>query len=146
MCGARAGWEFRFLLMTARILLIDDDDVARELLSSLLVAAGHQVWELPSPIGATRIILAEAIELVILDIFMPQMNGDKSAKMLRENPRLLGLGIILVSSCAEAELKTLAERVNADSLVPKADARSRLVPEVSRVLRTLRRRTSKAPA
>ena len=129
--------------MPARILLIDDDDVARELLLSLLVAAGHQVWELPSPIGATRIILSEQIEVVILDIFMPQMNGDKSAKMLRENPRMQGLGIILVSSCSEAELRTLAERVGADAIVSKADARSRLTQEVGRVLRT--RTRSKAP-
>lgn len=124
--------------MPARILLIDDDDIVRELLSSLLVGAGHRVWELPSPIGATRTILSERIEVVILDIFMPQMDGDKSAKMLRENPRLQDLGIILVSSCEEERLRSLAERVNADAVVSKAEARARLVQVVSKVLRTPR--------
>lgn len=119
--------------MAARILLIDDDDISRELLASLLKAARHEVWELPSPIGATRTILRERIEVVILDIHMPQMNGDKSAKMLRENPRMQDLGIILVSSCDVTLLETLARRVGADAIVPKADARARLVPVVERV-------------
>jgi CheY-like chemotaxis protein len=120
--------------MSARILLIDDDDITRELFSSLLVAAGHQVWELPSPIGATRTISANRIDIVILDIFMPQMDGDKSARMLRENPRLKDLGIILVSSCEQERLSSLAERVGADAVVPKAEARAKLVPVVRQVL------------
>jgi len=119
--------------MPTRILLIDDDDITRELLASLLKTARHEVWELPSPIGATRTILRERIEVVILDIHMPQMNGDKSAKMLRENPRLQDLGIIMVSSCDVAQLETLAKRVGADAVVPKADARAKLVPVVERV-------------
>jgi CheY-like chemotaxis protein len=119
--------------MSARILLIDDDDIVRELLSSLLIGAGYQVWELPSPIGATRTILNERIEIVILDIFMPQMDGDKSAKMLRENPRLHDLGIILVSSCEEERLRSLAERVGADAIVSKAEVRTKLVQVVARV-------------
>jgi CheY-like chemotaxis protein len=119
--------------MATRILLIDDDDISRELLASLLKTARHEVWELPSPIGATRTILRERIEVVILDIHMPQMDGDKSAKMLRENPRLQDLGIILVSSCDVAQLETLAKRVGADAVVPKSDARAKLVPVVERV-------------
>jgi CheY-like chemotaxis protein len=131
--------------MLARVLLIDDDDITREFLSSLLTSAGHQVWELPSPIGATRTILSERIEIVILDIFMPQMDGDKSAKMLRENPRLTNLAIILVSSCDVEKLKDLAQRVDADAVVPKADAREQLVRVVNRVARSPRRTKSQAP-
>jgi CheY-like chemotaxis protein len=119
--------------MATRILLIDDDDITRELLASLLKTARHEVWELPSPIGATRTILRERIEVVILDIHMPQMDGDKSAKMLRENPRLQALGIVLVSSCDVAQLETLAKRVGADAVVSKSDARAKLVPVVERL-------------
>lgn len=130
--------------MVARVLLIDDDDIAREFLASLLRDAGHEVCELPSPIGATRTILSEGIDIVILDVFMPQMDGDKSAKMLRENPRLAGLAIILVSSCDTAKLTEIATRVRADAVVSKADARFELVPTVNRMALRSRNR-SKAP-
>jgi hypothetical protein len=53
--------------------------------------------------------------------------------MLRENPRLQALGIILVSSCDVAQLETLAKRVGADAVVSKSEARAKLVPVVERV-------------
>ncbi|HMI83154.1 MAG TPA: response regulator [Polyangiaceae bacterium] len=121
--------------MPARVLLIDDDEIAREFLASLLRDGGHQVFELPSPIGATRSILNNAIEVVILDVFMPQMDGDKSAKMLRENPRLAGLIIVLISSCEPTQLEEIARRVRADAVVSKAEARLKLVPTVNQLRR-----------
>ncbi|HMJ53466.1 MAG TPA: response regulator [Polyangiaceae bacterium] len=125
-----------------RILLIDDDDIAREFLASLLRDGGHQVFELPSPIGATRAILNNAIDVVVLDIFMPQMDGDKSAKMLRENPRLSGIAIVLVSSCDPVQLEEIAARVRANAVVSKADAREKLVATVNRLGRTSNRPAS----
>jgi len=116
-----------------RILLIDDDDIAREFLASLLRDAGFQVFELPSPIGATRAILNNAIDVVVLDIFMPQMDGDKSAKMLRDNPRFTGIAIVLVSSCDPTQLDEIAARVRANAVVSKADAREKLVATVKRL-------------
>ncbi len=116
-----------------RVLLIDDDDITREFLASLLRDGGYDVTELPSPIGATRTIISERIDIVVLDIFMPQMDGDKSAKMLRENPRLQGLAIVLVSSCEPPKLQEIAARVKADAIVPKAEARHELVAAVNRI-------------
>lgn len=121
--------------MVSRVLLIDDDDIAREYLASLMRDAGHEVFELPSPIGATRTILSEGIEAVVLDVFMPDMDGDKSAKMLRENSRLSSLAIILVSSSEPDKLREIAERVKADGVVCKADARGSLVSTVRAAIR-----------
>jgi two-component system, OmpR family, response regulator len=128
--------------MVSRVLLIDDDDIAREYLASLLRDAGHEVFELPSPIGATRTILSEGIEAVILDVFMPDMDGDKSAKMLRENSRLSALAIVLVSSSEPAKLREIAERVKADAVVCKADARAHLVTTVRAAIRARSRNRS----
>ena len=125
--------------MVSRVLLIDDDDIAREYLASLLRDAGHEVFELPSPIGATRTILSEGIEAVVLDVFMPDMDGDKSAKMLRENSRLSSLAIILVSSSEPRKLQEIADRVKADAIVCKADARGSLVSTVRAAIRSRNR-------
>ncbi|HET9959069.1 MAG TPA: response regulator [Polyangiaceae bacterium] len=127
---------------TTRVLLIDDDDIAREFLASLLRDGGYEVVELASPIGATRTILSECIDVVLLDIFMPNMDGDKSAKMLRENTRLAGLGIVLVSSCEASELGEIAARVRADAVVHKGHARQQLIPTVHRVASRVRKTRS----
>lgn len=117
-----------------RILVIDDDEIVRELLVSLLQEDGHVTFDLPSPIGATRTALREQIDVVVLDVMMPGLSGDKLAKMLRSNPRLNRTTIVLVSSCDADQLKELAERVEADAIVPKSEIRRRLVDEVNRAV------------
>jgi CheY-like chemotaxis protein len=118
-----------------KALVIDDDDIARELIVSVLVSGGYETYDLPSPIGATQAILDRGIEIVVLDLFMPAMSGDKLAKMLRNNPRLRSLTIVLVSSCEVSELQGLAVSVKANAVVSKSDIRTRLLPSLSSLFR-----------
>jgi CheY-like chemotaxis protein len=115
----------------ARVLVIDDDEIARELLVSILRDGAHDVFDLPSPIGATQLIASRGIDVVVLDLMMPALSGDKLAKMLRSNPRLRGLGIVLVSSCDIRELEELAARVNANAVVSKRHVRENLLSAVA---------------
>jgi CheY-like chemotaxis protein len=109
-----------------RVLVIDDDDVAREMLCDLLKEAGHHVHDLPSPIGATRAIFDLNIEAVVLDVMMPSINGDKLSRLLRQASRGKHLTIVLVSSRPLAELSQLASAAQADAVVSKAAARKEL--------------------
>ena len=115
-----------------RILIIDDDDVARELLSSTLKQSGHKVFELATAIGATRSIFEHGIEAVVVDVNLPDISGDKLARVLRQNPRGARLGIVLVSSRPIDELRALASVCQADAVVSKSDIRSRLEMAVQR--------------
>jgi two-component system OmpR family response regulator len=109
-----------------RILIIDDDDVARELLSFTLKQSGHNVFELATAIGATRSIFEHDIEAVVVDVNLPDISGDKLARVLRQNPRGSRLGIVLVSSRPIEELRALAMVAQADAVLSKSDIRSRL--------------------
>jgi len=109
-----------------RILIIDDDDVAREVLSLTLKQSGHKVFELATAIGATRAIFEHDIEAVVVDVNLPDISGDKLARVLRQNPRGSRLGIVLVSSRPIEELRALATVAQADAVLSKADIRSRL--------------------
>ena len=126
-----------------RVLVIDDDDIAREMLCDALRDAGHDVHDLPSAIGATRAIFDQNIEAVVLDVMMPSINGDKLARLLRQASRGKHLTIILVSSRPVTELNELALSARADAVVSKGAARKELAL-------TLRRahaqRTSGKPA
>jgi CheY-like chemotaxis protein len=113
-----------------RILIIDDDDIARELLSSCLAGEGYDVSELPSPIGATKTIIDKKINVVVLDVMMPEVSGDKLAKMLRGNPRMGRVGIVLVSSLKTEELRRLQRESGADATVEKSRIRQDLVRAV----------------
>jgi DNA-binding response OmpR family regulator len=118
-----------------RALVIDDDDVARELLVCTIKPAGFTTFELPSPIGATQLLLREDIRLLVLDIQMPDMSGDKLAKLLRKNEKLQSLAILLVSGADDADLGQLAAEVHADGVIHKRDIRTELVGAAMRALR-----------
>lgn len=110
-----------------RALVIDDDDVARTLLVSILKKGGYEVFQLSSPIGATQTILRNDIQVLVLDVFMPSMDGDKFVRLLRGNPKLGALHIVLVSGASMEELTEVANRVGAVAVIPKEEVRYRLL-------------------
>ena len=120
------------LASALRVLVIDDDDIAREVLCEALRAAGHDVFELPSAIGASRAISENEIQAVVLDVMMPSINGDKLARLLRQATSGRALTIILVSSQPPAELNILAQAAMADAVVSKADVRGQLARVLQR--------------
>jgi CheY-like chemotaxis protein len=109
-----------------RVLVIDDDDVGRTLISEVLLDSCSRVIELSSPIGATQTAVAEQVDVVVLDVEMPNLRGDMLAKLFRKNPRLGHLGVILVSGCRSEELVRLGNSCDADAVLSKRDVRSQL--------------------
>lgn len=114
-----------------RVLVIDDDEISREYQVSVLERTGCIVHNLPTAIGATNLLLREDIQVVVLDVLMPSLPGDKLAVLLRKNRQLAGLGVVLVSSCPRAELEQIALEVNADALVGKHEIRAALPKAVA---------------
>jgi DNA-binding response OmpR family regulator len=128
----------------ARILVIDDDDIVRTALLEMLEAVGHTVFELPSAIGATRVITQNAIDTVVIDVMLPDIDGDKLAKLLRHTARSADVTIILVSARSTEELQALALAAGADAVVTKADIRLKLASTVESARR--RRALVRCPA
>jgi len=116
-----------------KVLVIDDSEVARRAICEIARAAGFEPIELASPIGATREIIRNQVGIVILDVNMPTMRGDKLAVLFRANPRFAHLRIILVSGASAAEMRPLVAEVQADGYVCKAD----LLEQLPRTLRAI---------
>src|SRR5688572_6479421 len=92
-----------------RVLVIDDDDVARAVIVDVLQQDGHLVTSLPSPIGATKHIVDQQVNVVVLDLMMPSMRGDKLANLLGRNPKLKNLGVVLVTSARLEDVSALTD-------------------------------------
>src|SRR6185503_11131548 len=78
-----------------RLLVVDDNDDARDALALLLQALGYEVRTASDGGDALAIAAAHPLEAVLLDISMPGMDGYQVAQQLRENgprrPRLIAL-------------------------------------------------------
>ena len=116
-----------------KVLVIDDDDLPRTAMRELLEGAGIGTLELSSPIGATQVAINNTVDVVVLDVMMPNLRGDMLAKLFRKNPRLKNIGVILVSGCNAQELSELASACEADAVLSKRDVRTDLVATVWRV-------------
>jgi PleD family two-component response regulator len=112
------------------VLVIDDDDVGRALLCEALRDVSKRTIELSAPIGATRVVARENVDVVVLDVEMPNLRGDMLAKLFRGNARIAHVGVILVSGCSTEELEDLGEKCGADEVVSKRFVRTSLAGAV----------------
>jgi len=119
----------------ARILLIEDDQDTRDLVTVALGALGHHVTPVGSGEEALDIFGTDTFNLVILDIGLPRLSGSEVLRMLRTTSNVP----VLVLSGAT----TLDDRVNgfdlgADDYVTKPFE----MPELDRRVRALLRRSA----
>jgi two-component system, OmpR family, response regulator len=117
-----------------RVLVIDDSDVSRLAMAEALSAVGCQVFQLPSAIGATRMILRHDIRAAVVDVNMPGLTGDKLIAVLRNNPRLSGLVIVVVSGRPDVELDAIRAASGADGALEKSRIATGLWPLLTRLL------------
>jgi CheY-like chemotaxis protein len=101
------------------VLVIDDCEIARTEMAHRLDGAGFKVSNLASPIGATRVIVDQKIDVVVIDVQMPSIRGDRLAALFKGNPRFATLSVILVTGGDEAELAELGRVAKADAVLSK---------------------------
>lgn len=113
------------------VLVIDDSDISREVITHVLEDAGHCVVGMSSPIGATRAVIEHKISVVVLDVQLPSISGDRLAAMFRKQSRLSKVGVVLVSGIPYGELVQLGGSCEADAVVHKEQLVSQLALAVT---------------
>jgi DNA-binding response OmpR family regulator len=76
----------------------------------------------------------QKVDAVVIDVMMPTINGDKLARVFRNNAHGDQLGIVLVSSRSTDALKALTVLAQADAIVSKVDVPRGLVAAVERAV------------
>ena len=82
----------------ATVLVIEDDDASRMLLTYLLEAAGHRVLAAENGAVGLDLALAEGPDIVLCDLQMPVMNGYEVARGLRSSPRWRVVPLVAVTA------------------------------------------------
>lgn len=86
--------------MAKTILIAEDRDASRELLCTVLAAAGYSVVEARDGREAIERALESPADLVILDLYMPQTDGFGVLSRLRAEPAYAGTPIIALTASA----------------------------------------------
>ena len=84
--------------MSRTILVVDDNDMNRQLLTDVLSKSGYTV--LPAENGSDGVAMAikHTPDLILMDIQMPIMNGLEAGKALRNDPRTKDIRMLALTS------------------------------------------------
>lgn len=89
------------------VLVVDDDDDLREVMSSLLEVEGYDARSAASGKDALKLLgTGLRPSLIILDWTMPEMDGGEFLDRVRRNPSLLGIPVVVVSAAPMAQVAT----------------------------------------
>lgn len=85
------------------LLVIDDNELSRELLGRYLHRQGHTVLAAASGAEAMAILVERVVDLIFLDLVMPEMNGLELLTRIKADERLRAVPVIIVSGIADNE-------------------------------------------
>lgn len=114
------------------ILVIDDDPVVLAMAKDFLEMAGYRVSVAKDAIYSNDVIYgSDPPDLILMDVMMPLMSGDKKVKALKRRDRSSSIPVLLISGKEERELQRLASEVGADGYLTKPFNADKLVATVN---------------
>ena len=127
-----------------RILIADDSESNRYVLSTWLRRAGHQVFEAANGTDAIAISQREPLDLVVLDVNLPDMSGYDVCEQIKAQPATAGVPVLHVSATAiEPADRSEGLRRGADGYLIEPVDREVLLASVEALLRgTFAQRTA----
>ena len=122
----------------ATILIVDDEPDNRELLEVILAWEGFVILTAGSGEDALATIARQPVDLVLLDIMMPEMNGYEVVAKIKGNLATKNIPVLMISALVDVNARTLALTAGADDFLAKPLERAELVLRVRNLLRNTR--------
>ncbi|MDX6497005.1 MAG: hypothetical protein QOG23_265 [Blastocatellia bacterium] len=115
----------------ATLLIVDDDRSAREGLRSLFENAGHTTIGVADAPSALRLLHKQMCDLVVLDVELPEVDGLALCRLLRAQPAMTNLPVVVFSADDSEGRKVEAFSAGADDYIVKPSTPGELVSRVN---------------
>jgi class 3 adenylate cyclase len=103
----------------AKVLVVDDTEMNRDMLCSLLEADGHKSAVAENGRLALEILKAKPFDLVLLDVMMPEMNGYQVLEHVKSDSSLRDIPVIVLSALDEIGSVVRCIELGAEDYLPK---------------------------
>jgi PAS domain S-box-containing protein len=117
------------------ILVVDDQPQNRTLLEAFLVPWGYEIVMASSGGEALGELSAHTIDLVLMDVVMPGMDGFEATRRIRQDPRHRLLPIVLVTALRETQDRVMGIQAGCDGFISKPVDKEELFAKVESLLR-----------
>ena len=105
--------------MARKILIVEDDEKLANAERDILESAGYEVLYVPHGIAALDLLSHQKVDLVLLDVMMPHMDGFEVCRRLRKNPETARVNVIMITARGSTEDKVTGLDVGADDYLSK---------------------------
>jgi phosphate regulon transcriptional regulator PhoB len=120
-----------------RIMVVDDEEDIRELISYNLKKDGYAVSSASDGEEALKKIKAGNFDLLVLDLMLPGIQGMELCRIFRNDPKTKNLPIIMLTAKGEEVDRILGLEIGADDYITKPFSPRELVARVKAVLRRI---------
>jgi DNA-binding NarL/FixJ family response regulator len=103
-----------------KIVVLDDSEICREVARLALERRGHEVILLESPFGLPKLLAETKPDMLLLDVNMPALGGEKVAQIMRRN-FAEQCRVVFLSDRPADELARLVVQTGADGYVQKTN-------------------------
>lgn len=102
-----------------KILIADDNQLIREILTAILEDAGHSLWVAHDGAEALRLVREISPDILVLDIMMPEMSGYDVCRTIKNDPDLKKTYILMLSAKDQVTEQEFGKEVGADDYLVK---------------------------
>jgi len=102
-----------------RVLVVDDDKHAVEILYRLLEKEGFEVVRAQGGAEALELATKSQIDVILLDVMMPQMSGFEVCEKLRNDTRTRDIPVILLTAKDDMETRVLGMKLGVSEFLTK---------------------------
>ena len=127
--------DFRGSIVTARVLIVDDIPTNVRLLEARLTAEYYDVVTASSGALALDICNSTDIDIVLLDVMMPEMDGFEVCRRLKANPRTQHLPVLMITALDQPSDRVKGLEVGADDFLTKPVDDMQLMARVKSLVR-----------
>jgi adenylate cyclase len=103
----------------ATILVVDDDAENRDLLARRLAREGHRVRAAEGGLEALALLRDEPVDLVLLDVMMPDLDGPAVLERLKQDPQRRHIPVLMISALDETQSVVRSIELGAEDYLPK---------------------------
>lgn len=120
-------------MLSKKVLLVEDNSSVRELIHVLLEGEGYEIIEAVDGVDGLKKAETTRPDLMILDLMMPDVDGETVLTEIERNPDLSDIPILVVSGRYEA-LDHLRETLGADNVFPKPFEPTKLMDRIGALI------------